>query len=130
MSTAHIHAGAETPDLRSVFDRAIDVRIDARLDALTERLGEEIARRVADIVRSEGAVAGPERQLLLTVPAAATLLSLSRSTVYELMRRGDLPSVKVGGARRIQRDALEVFRRQSESLRQKGTPGPGRAPAA
>lgn len=97
-------------ELLAVLDRAIEVRIDARLCSLLARLGSEIAREVADHLRSDGAAPAAGRRLLLTVPAAAERLSLSRSTVYELIRRGELASVKVGATRRIPADALDAFR--------------------
>ncbi len=48
-------------------------------------------------------------KLLLRPTEAATVLSIGRSKVYELMRLGLLPSVKIGGARRIPRSALVEF---------------------
>jgi excisionase family DNA binding protein len=45
--------------------------------------------------------------VLVTVPEAAALLRLSRATIYRMLARGDLPSVKQGAARRIPRAALE-----------------------
>ena len=39
--------------------------------------------------------------LLLTVPEAARKLRVCRQTVYELMARGELRSVRIGRARRI-----------------------------
>jgi excisionase family DNA binding protein len=47
--------------------------------------------------------------LLIRVEEAAHLLSLSRSTVYELLASGDLPSVTIGAARRIPMAALEEW---------------------
>lgn len=38
---------------------------------------------------------------LITVRAAAKILSLSRSTLYNLMDRGELAYVRIGRARRI-----------------------------
>lgn len=43
---------------------------------------------------------------LMRVEAAAELLSVSRSLVYELINRGELPSVRIGGCRRIDAEAL------------------------
>ena len=43
---------------------------------------------------------------LVTVSEAASFLSLSRSTLYTLMDRGDIPFVKLGRSRRIPRRAL------------------------
>ena len=48
-------------------------------------------------------------RLLLRPEDAADMLSLSRTTVYGLLRSGALRSVKVGGLRRIPVDALEEF---------------------
>ncbi len=48
-------------------------------------------------------------KLLLRPAEAAVVLSLGRSKVYELMRLGLLPSVRIGGARRIPRAALTDF---------------------
>lgn len=47
--------------------------------------------------------------LLLTPEAAARELSIGRATLYELIRKGELPSLKIGGSRRIRRDALLAF---------------------
>ncbi len=42
-----------------------------------------------------------DEKLLYRVTEVAASLSLSRSTVYELVRSGVLPSVRIGGSRRI-----------------------------
>lgn len=43
------------------------------------------------------------------VEEAAEALSLSRTMVYELIRTGELRSVKVGRARRVPADAIDEF---------------------
>ena len=48
-------------------------------------------------------------RLLLTVDEAAGRLGLGRTKVYELLRRGDLASVRIGTARRIPAGALEAY---------------------
>lgn len=48
-------------------------------------------------------------KLLYRVPEAAERLSLSRAKVYELIKTGALPSVRVDGSRRITHDALVAF---------------------
>ena len=48
-------------------------------------------------------------QLLLTPIQAAAALGVGRSTVYELLRAGDLQSVRIGASRRIPADALNAF---------------------
>lgn len=47
--------------------------------------------------------------LLLTVREAADLLRLSRSTVYEEMKKGRLRSVHIGRACRIPYEAVRVY---------------------
>lgn len=58
-------------------------------------------------------------QVLLTVDEAAGRLSLKRSFTYELIRRGELRSVKIGGARRILIADLEQFVAQLETAHMK-----------
>jgi excisionase family DNA binding protein len=47
--------------------------------------------------------------LLVRVEEAARILSLSRSTIYEMMDAGELPSVRRGAARRIPVAALREW---------------------
>jgi excisionase family DNA binding protein len=47
--------------------------------------------------------------LLVTVLRACALLSLSRVSVYELLRRGDLQSKKVGRRRLITYESISRF---------------------
>ena len=47
--------------------------------------------------------------LLMKPEAAARVLSVSRNKVYELMRSGALPSVKLGGSRRVITSGLVEF---------------------
>ena len=53
--------------------------------------------------------------LLLTVSQAAALLALSRAKTWELVGRGDIPSVKVDGSRRIRVTDLERYVEALES---------------
>jgi excisionase family DNA binding protein len=46
---------------------------------------------------------------LLTVNQAAARLAVGRVTVYELIRDGQLASLKIGKARRIPERAVEAF---------------------
>ena len=48
-------------------------------------------------------------QLLLTVEEAARRLGLGRSFTYEFIRTRQLPSIKVGGARRVLATDLVAF---------------------
>jgi excisionase family DNA binding protein len=49
------------------------------------------------------------RTLLLTVDEVATTLQLGRTLIYDLLRRGDLASIKIGNRRRIPAAALDAF---------------------
>lgn len=48
-------------------------------------------------------------KLLLTPEEAAELLSVGRSTIYDLIRLNMVRSVKIGRARRIPRAALVAY---------------------
>jgi excisionase family DNA binding protein len=48
-------------------------------------------------------------QFLLTPEQAATLLAIGRTKVYELLRNGDLESVRIGSSRRFPSEALEEY---------------------
>lgn len=56
--------------------------------------------------------ASPRRNLL-TVGRVAELLSLSKSTVYDLVARGELEAFKVGGSVRIPREAVRSLLEKS-----------------
>ncbi len=49
------------------------------------------------------------RPLLLKPEAAAQLLGIGRSTLYEMILRREIPSLKIGGCRRIPYQALEAW---------------------
>lgn len=46
---------------------------------------------------------------ILTVTEVAKLLRMSRTTVYELIMSGDIPSFKVGKLRRVRRSDVEAW---------------------
>lgn len=48
-------------------------------------------------------------RLLITVEAAAELLSISRTRMYALIKAGEVISVRVGRLRRIPVGALDAF---------------------
>jgi len=48
-----------------------------------------------------------EKRLCITVPEAAKMLGLSRNFTYELVKRGELPSIKFGKRKLIPKLALE-----------------------
>lgn len=79
------------------------------------------AQRSEAVGGSHQLVASPEQptsgepRLLLSVEEAAQLLSINRSTVYDMLGRGDLPSLKLGRRRLISRQSLVEFIMRCES---------------
>lgn len=70
------------------------------------------AEAASSDARAQGTAAGspsPVGNLLLTSQEAVRALSINRSTLYVLLMRGDIPSFKVGRARRIPVRALEEW---------------------
>jgi excisionase family DNA binding protein len=57
--------------------------------------------------------------VLLTIPAAMHRLSISRTSLYELMALGEITSVKVGRSRRVTNASIDDFvaRRVAETVR-------------
>jgi excisionase family DNA binding protein len=47
--------------------------------------------------------------LVYTVEEAAALLQIGRSAAYEAVRRGDLPSIRLGRSLRVPRHQLEAL---------------------
>lgn len=59
--------------------------------------------------RLDRPASGEVPRLLLRVDEAATATGISRAKLFELIASGDLPSIKVGRARRIPVDALKAW---------------------
>lgn len=71
------------------------------LTVIAERVAEELARDDALTAERRAAFLGTEEQEwrkrpVLSATQAAELLGVSRSLVYELIRRKELPSVRLG----------------------------------
>ena len=58
--------------------------------------------------KHRGTVAGVA-PLLLTIPQAAVVLAIGRTTVYELIGAGDLEAVHIGRSARVPVAALEDY---------------------
>jgi excisionase family DNA binding protein len=56
--------------------------------------------------RAKPAPVPADERLVLDVPEAAKLLNISRNAAYLAARRGDLPTVRVGGRILVPRAAL------------------------
>jgi excisionase family DNA binding protein len=75
-------------------------------------LSEESA---ANVIQAGTASTATER-LLLRATEVARLLNISRSQVYSMMQRGNLPTVRIGRAVRVSREALLDWVRASTHL--------------
>ncbi|MHA6779555.1 helix-turn-helix domain-containing protein [Pseudonocardia saturnea] len=53
-------------------------------------------------------------QLLLTVEEAAEVLRIGRTTMFELIRTGQVATVPIGRLRRVPLDALRLFIRERQ----------------
>jgi excisionase family DNA binding protein len=67
----------------------------------------------SEAVTKAGEVVNP---VLLTIPQAARMLAVGRTTLYELVRGGELEVVRIGRSARVPVDAVHAFvrRRQEE----------------
>ena len=50
-----------------------------------------------------------ESKLLLTIPEVAHRLGMGRSFVYQLVLSGEIPSIKLGRARRVPAAVIDQF---------------------
>lgn len=62
-----------------------------------------------EVVPQVGRTALKNQTLLVTVEEAARLLGVGRTTMFELIGRGDIKSVRLGRRRLIARKSLESF---------------------
>ncbi len=58
--------------------------------------------------------ASTAQPVLLTIPDVAVQLGVCRNTVYNLINRNGLPSVLLGGVRRVHPDSLQSWLKQCE----------------
>ena len=52
------------------------------------------------------------RPEVMTVPQLAEYLQCNKSTIYRLIKKGDIPAFKVGADWRFKRDVIEKWLRQ------------------
>lgn len=69
---------------------------------------QQARARLSDPAVQDQAVEGNARTLL-TVEAAAQRLSIGRTTMYALLKNGQINSVRIGRLRRIPADALTAY---------------------
>ena len=86
--------------------RAVEERLDA-LERDVHAAREALAAAEAELLAAQrNSEVQPEA---LTTDQVARVLGLSRSTVTTLISRGELVSVKIGGARRVLRRDLDAY---------------------
>lgn len=95
---------AVTPTPTGVI-RAVEERLDA-LERDVRAAREALAIAEAELLAAQHTVRTPEA---LTTDQVAHQLVLSRSTVAAMIARGELASVKIGGARRVLRRDLDEY---------------------
>jgi excisionase family DNA binding protein len=86
-----------------------DIRLSGDLESVI--LLQDASPEPADGCGQVGAV---PRQEFLTVDQAAEVLHVSRDIVYDLIRAGQLRSIKIGRLRRISRQWITQFAERQE----------------
>ena len=84
-------------------------------DALAFAAGEAGPPMATAPRTASGAVAPVADRLVFTVEEAAQLLGISRSFAYEAVRRGDIPSIRIGRRILVPKAALHRLLDLSES---------------
>jgi len=54
---------------------------------------------------------------VMTIDELADYLKISKSTLYHLVRRGEIPGTKIGRHWRFHREAVDAWLRRSESAK-------------
>lgn len=78
------------------------------------------------IAAGHNLVDSPDVPLLVAVPDAAHLLGIGATLAWDLVRSGDLPSVKLGRRVLVSRAALEQLARSQAPMRESREAGDGR----
>ena len=60
-------------------------------------------------------------RLLLKPLEAAQVLGIGRSLMYEMIARGEIPSVRLGRCLRVSKESIEKWIREREQERKDGT---------
>src|SRR3954452_24659176 len=104
-----VHQDSQLLEIGSSKKR-IHVRSETRIQTVRITLASTCGPVHNDVSESTWiGVKAMETKILLTVEEAADRLSLSRSTMYELLLKGELSSIQVGRARRIPAATLEDY---------------------
>lgn len=104
-TTAITRLTAVTPTPTGVI-RAVEERLDV-LERDVRAAREALAIAEAELLAAQRSADTPPEAL--TTDQVARQLGLSRSTVASMIGRGELASVKIGGARRVLRRDLDAY---------------------
>ena len=69
---------------------------------------------LTSIVRYKQAMAPKKTNNLLTITMAAEHLGISRQAVALAIKRGKLPSMKIGNVHLIQKDSLDLYKKTAK----------------
>lgn len=86
----------------------VHIVIELRIAADENREGQVQPRAV------RAAPASVPDKTLLTIREVCQLLGMQKTFVYRLLKSGALPSLQIGRARRVRREAVEAYLRRSE----------------
>ena len=110
----HLRSGESLID--HTTDKLDDAAIRDRADLVGKQLGEGIANLLYEIIISIMSTknqATPFRQKeILTAEEVADILRISKAKVYQMMRVGEIPSVKFGRTSRVRLEDLSNFIQQ------------------
>jgi excisionase family DNA binding protein len=112
---------ASLSDLFAALERAAAGLPPDQVPALLgelERLRASLWGRVRSLQLCDDAYSAPQGgdDRLLTIPEVAELLTMHVSSLYEMARRGELPSVRVGKHVRVSATALRQWIAQREHV--------------
>lgn len=68
----------------------------------------DVARSAASITSSPApsSISAPREKLAVSIPTAGEMLSIGRTSIYDLLNRGDLKSIKIGRRRLVLVDSI------------------------
>jgi excisionase family DNA binding protein len=87
-----------------------------RRSGASARFNPGAAQNPSDVVKSSAGHGRSTTAMAYGVDDAATLLGVSRWTLYDLLRRGEIRSFKVAGRRLVSAQAIVDFIAGAESL--------------
>lgn len=91
------------PGLRATLAIPVTPEEDQAFDELAERIAARLAPKLAAVL---------DERPMLTIPAAAERLGISKTKCYALIRDGNLRTVPIGKQQRVEQTELDRFVRE------------------